>query len=121
MNLFRSIFQFKCPNCRKGSLFVNSNPYKLRDLNKMHERCSKCNLKFSLEPGFYQGAAYVSYGFQVLNSLIVFNFLFWFTNIHWKDIIYYILAFIIILTPYIVVVSRSVWIHMFVKHRSKKI
>jgi len=120
MTLLGSIFQFKCPNCREGSLFVNSNPYRLRDLNKMHERCSKCNLKFSLEPGFYQGAAYVSYGFQVLNSLIVFNLIFWFTTIHWKDIIYFILVFIIILTPYIVVVSRSVWIHMFVKHNSKK-
>ena len=82
MTLLRSIFQFKCPNCREGSLFVNSNPYKLRELNKMHERCSKCNLKFSLEPGFYQGAAYVSYALQVLNSLIIFNLLFWFTTIH---------------------------------------
>ena len=120
MNFFRSVFKLKCPNCRIGSLFIDQNPYKLRDLNKMHERCSKCDLKFSLEPGFYQGAAYVSYGFQVLNSLIVFNLLFWFTSIHWKNIIYFILGFIIVLTPYIVVVSRSVWIHMFVSYKSKK-
>ncbi len=120
MNFFRSVFKLKCPNCRTGGLFINQNPYKLRDLNKMHERCSKCDLKFSLEPGFYQGAAYVSYGFQVLNSLIVFNLLFWLTSIHWKNIIYFILGFIIVLTPYIVVVSRSVWIHMFVSYKSKK-
>ena len=38
----------------------------------MHKRCDNCNLKFSIEPGFFQGAAYVSYGLQVLSSLIVF-------------------------------------------------
>ena len=73
MNLLKSIFKFKCPRCRVGNLFLNNNPYILRDLNKMHERCDNCNLKFSIEPGFFQCAAYVSYGLQVLSSLNVFN------------------------------------------------
>ena len=38
----------------------------------------------------------------------------------WKNIMYFILLSIIVLTPYIVVVSGSVWIHMFVPYKSKK-
>ena len=73
MSLIRSIYKFKCQRCRIGNLFLDNNPYILKDLNKMHDRCDKCNLKFSVEPGFYQWAAYVSFGLQVLSSLIVFN------------------------------------------------
>ena len=86
----------------------------------MHKRCEKCNLKFSIEPGFYQGAAYVSYGFQVLNSLIFFNGLFWLSNIHWKNILYILLLTITLATPYVVVLSRTIWLYMFVPYNPKK-
>ena len=117
MNLLKSIFKFKCPKCRVGNLFLNNNPYKLRDLNKMHERCDNCNLKFSIEPGFFQGAAYVSYGLQVLSSLIVFNGFFWLTNISWQNIVYILLFTVILATPYVVVLSRTIWLHMFISFK----
>ena len=65
MNLIQSIFKFKCPSRRKGDLFISKNPCRLKHLNEMHERCSHCNLKYSIEPGFFQGAAYVSYALLV--------------------------------------------------------
>ncbi len=117
MNLLKSIFKFKCPRCRVGNLFLNNNPYILRDLNKMHERCDNCNLKFSIEPGFFQGAAYVSYGLQVLSSLIVFNVFFWLTNILWQNIVYILLFTVILATPYVVVLSRTIWLHMFISYK----
>lgn len=119
MTLLKSIFKFKCPRCREGNLFLNSNPYILKDLNKMHERCSKCNLKLSIEPGFYQGAAYVSYGLQVLNCLIVFNGFFWTTSIHWKNIFYILLFTILMAAPYVVVISRTIWLHIFISYNPK--
>ena len=120
VNLLQAIFKFKCPSCRQGDLFRYKNPYRLRHLNKMYERCSNCNLKYSIEPGFYQGAAYVSYALQVLNSLIIFNLLFWFDLMHWKSIIYIILLSILVVTPYVVVLSRCIWLYLFIPNRSKK-
>ena len=83
----------------------------------MHKRCDNCNLKFSIEPGFFQGAAYVSYGLQVLSSLIVFNCFFWLTNIPWQNIVYILLFTVILATPYVVVLSRAIWLHMYISHK----
>ena len=119
MKLLYGIFTFKCPNCRKGDLFLQQ-PFRLRYLNKMHKRCSNCNLKYSIEPGFFQGAAYVSYGLQVINCLIVFNFFYWLTSIDWQIIVYLIIGFLVALSPYVVVLSRAIWLYMFVPYKSFK-
>ena len=117
--MLQAIFKFKCPRCRKGDLFKYKNPYILNHLNEMHERCSNCDLKYSLEPGFFQGAAYVSYGLQVLNCLIIFNLFFWLEVIHWKTLVYVIIVFLVLITPYVVVLSRCIWLYLFISHESK--
>ena len=117
MNLLKSILKFKCPSCRNGDLFICKNPYRLKYLNKMYERCSYCNLKYSLEPGFFQGAAYVSYALQVLNCLIIFNLLFWTNLVHWKVIVYIIIIFLVLITPYVVVLSRCIWLYLFIPYK----
>lgn len=119
MKLIKSIFKFRCPNCRKGALFICKNPYSLKHLNKMYDRCSCCNIKYSIEPGFFQGAAYVSYALQVLNCLVIFNLLFWFNILHWKSILYIMLLSIVLVTPYVVVLSRCIWLYLFIPYQSK--
>ena len=109
----------KCPKCRKGDLFINSNPYVLKHLNKMNKRCSSCDLKFVIEPGFYQGAAYVSYGLQILTCLLVFNAIFWTTQATLNQIILIICIFIIVMMPYYVVLARSVWLALFIPYEKK--
>ncbi len=37
----------------------------------MNERCPHCEIRLEPEPGFYQGAMYVSYGFTVMFMGIV--------------------------------------------------
>ena len=37
----------------------------------MHEHCTYCGTRLVPEPGFYQGAMYVSYGFTVATLAIV--------------------------------------------------
>ena len=119
VNLLQSIVKFKCPSCRKGDLFICKNPYRLKQLNIMHERCPNCNIKYCIEPGFFQGAAYVSYALQVLNALIIFNLFFWLNIMHWKTIVYVILFSIIIFTPYVVVLSRCIWLYLFIPFKNK--
>lgn len=44
----------------------------------MKETCSNCNLRFQVEPGFFIGAMYVSYGFIVgiiiTTAVVLYNF-----------------------------------------------
>ena len=119
MNSVLSTLKLKCPRCRKGDLFINSNPYVLNQLNKMKKCCSNCDLKFVIEPGFYQGAAYVSYGLQILTSLIVFNALFWTTSATLNQILLIICVIIIAMMPYYVVLSRAVWLALFIPFKKK--
>ena len=60
----------KCPCCRKGDIFSYS-VFKLTRYHAMHEHCTYCGTRLVPEPGFYQGAMYVSYGFTVATLAIV--------------------------------------------------
>jgi uncharacterized protein (DUF983 family) len=66
-----SILGQKCPRCQEGSLFINHNPYKMTNWDKMHSDCPVCGLHYEREPGFFQGAMYVSYGLGVALSVAV--------------------------------------------------
>ena len=37
----------------------------------MNEFCPTCGLRLEPEPGFYQGAMYVSYGFTIVMMLVI--------------------------------------------------
>ena len=74
MRKIQSILFLKCPKCRKGSLLIG-HPYQLRNLNKVNESCSVCQLNFKIETGFFYGSMYVSYGLGVALSITVYIFL----------------------------------------------
>ena len=67
-----SILTGTCPRCHEESMYVNKNPYALGDLFKMHERCSHCGLKYKIEPSFFYGSMYVSYGVGVAFAVATF-------------------------------------------------
>jgi len=70
--LLYSIFNNKCPRCHEGDVYVDPNPYHLKNLFKMHKTCSVCGLKYEKEPSFFHGAMYVSYGLTVALFVAVF-------------------------------------------------
>ncbi len=61
MKKFFGIWLLRCPNCFKGRLFTNPNPYNLKTITDMPKACPNCGLDFKVEIGFYFGAAYISY------------------------------------------------------------
>ena len=74
---FKAIWNYKCPRCRKGNMFVK--PMVLTDPLNMNERCEVCNQNFEPEPGYYFGAMFLSYiisGWLILmpTLLLVFYF-----------------------------------------------
>ena len=76
-SLAAAIAQAKCPKCRQGNMFPVS-PFSYRKLTVMHSRCQVCDANLIPEPGFYDGAMYISYAFSValmVTSLVAINVL----------------------------------------------
>ena len=67
-----SILTGTCPVCQEESMYKESNPYKLTRVYEMHERCSNCGTKYKIEPSFFYGAMYVSYGVGIAFSVAAF-------------------------------------------------
>ncbi len=67
---FSSIIKCKCPTCRTGEVFTHPVT-SWNDYNKMHEYCPVCGLRYELEIGFFWGAMYVGYAFNVALSVNV--------------------------------------------------
>lgn len=111
-----SIFRMKCPRCQEGEFYVY-RPYNLSKAGELHDHCPVCNLKYEKEPGFFQGAMYVSYalGVAVFVTLWVSMNLF-FSNVGVGTQIFVIIATTLVLTPYLYALSKIIWINFFVKY-----
>ena len=60
----------KCPRCREGNIFKYPAA-KVSKFNVMNETCPHCGVGLEPEPGFYQGAMFVSYAFAVAVIVMV--------------------------------------------------
>ena len=111
-----SLLFLKCPRCRQGE-FLESNPYKISNDNKVREHCPKCNLKDSIEPSFYYGSMYVSYAVGVAIAVAIYVLL-WLAGYGSSPLIAFIaiLVGLVLLFPYIGAVSKSIWAHFFFKY-----
>ena len=111
-----SLLFLKCPQCRHGE-FLEANPYRLSNMNKVKEKCPKCGLKYSLEPAFYTGSMYVSYGvgIAVAVAAYVLTLIFGF-DFGPSGILLSIVLALILTMPYIGAVSKSIWAHFFFKY-----
>lgn len=54
----------KCPRCREGDIFKYPIS-RISKFNVMNDSCPYCGVRLEPEPGFYQGAMYVGYGFTI--------------------------------------------------------
>ena len=111
-----SIFTGACPKCHEESMYFNKNPYALTETLKIREKCSHCNTKYRLEPSFFFGAMYVSYGVGVafaVAAFVISHLIFGF-NLMTSFIV---IVIILILTyPIIMRLSRNIWINMFMNY-----
>lgn len=111
-----SIIQLRCPACRKGKLFPSDKVF--FDFSfKMNERCPNCGENFFKEPGFYYGAMFISYIFSGFFSLIFCGLLILVFDVYWKYALVMLTIVLILGFVYLFKVSRSIWIHFFVKYK----
>lgn len=111
-----SILFGACPKCHQESMYVNKNPYVLSDVIKMQERCSHCKTKYQIEPSFFYGSMYVSYGvgiaFAVATFIISYNILESSLPIAFIAIVVTLIGFF----PVTMRLSRNIWINLFMSY-----
>jgi hypothetical protein len=87
----------------------------------MPERCSVCGQKMELEPGFYYGTGYVSYGLTV-GLLAIYAVIFAFTiGFSYRDnsVFWFLgtgILALILLQPWLMRISRVLYLYMFVRY-----
>lgn len=113
------IFTGKCPKCHEESMYKNPNPYAVLQLFEMHENCSNCNTKYKIEPSFFYGSMYVSYGVGIAFAVAAFIISYLFLNSSLNVALIAIVVSQIILYPIIVRLSRNIWINIFMSYDKK--
>jgi len=111
-----SILTGTCPKCQNENMYVDKNPFNLIKVLKMHENCSNCGLKYQIEPSFFYGAMYVSYGLNVAIGIASFVITFVFLKLDIKTSFISIVFAIVLLYPLVLRWSRNIYINMFVSY-----
>jgi hypothetical protein len=102
-------------------MFSVKNPYNLKKVLSMPDKCGVCKQPFELEPGFYYGTGYVSY-FLSVAYLGVTLVLWWLIiGLSAKDNRFFwwmgfAITSLIILQPWLMRFSRTLYLYFFVKY-----
>lgn len=114
-----SILTGTCPKCHNESMYKSKNPYHLSQLFQMHERCSKCGTKYKIEPSFFYGSMYVSYGVGIAFAVAAFVISFLLIGTTLVNTFIAIVMTMILFMPVIIRLSRNIWINIFMKYDPK--
>jgi len=82
----------------------------------MPDKCPVCGQDFVIEPGFYFGATYVSYAFNVAWLVPLFLFMRFVLGLPFNYYVITMFALLPVLIPLISRVSRQIWLGFFVKY-----
>lgn len=115
-NKLYSILTGSCPKCHEESMYTNKNPYAITQLFNMHERCSNCGTKYKIEPSFFYGSMYVSYGVGVAFAVAAFVIAFLFLGASLVNTFIAIVLTLVVFMPVIIRLSRNIWINFFIKY-----
>jgi len=120
-NKLYSILTGSCPRCHEESMYLDKNPYHLGKIYKMYERCSSCGLKYKMEPSFFYGAMYVSYGVGIAFAVAVFVIAKLLIGTTLINTFIAIIITLVIFMPVIMRIARNIWINMFIKFDASSI
>ena len=113
-----SILTGTCPRCQKESMYVDQNLLHITNCIKMNENCSHCGLKYQIEPSFFYGAMYVSYGLNVVVGIVAFIIASVIFKMELKWAFISIIGSLIVFFPIVMRFSRSIYINMFVSYEA---
>lgn len=111
-----SILKGTCPKCQNESMYEDKNPLHLNKILKMNESCSHCGFKYQIEPSFFYGAMYVSYGLNVALGIAAFVISYVLLDSSIEASFIAIVATLVLLFPFVLRWSRNIYINMFVSY-----
>ncbi len=110
-----SIIHNKCPKCQDGAFFEDNNPLHLKNVLKMKPTCPNCGFKYEIEPSFFFGAMYVSYGLTVAAAIITFIILYY-AGLELLTIFISIFVLLVLFTPFTLRLARLIYANMFIHY-----
>jgi len=113
-----SILTGSCPKCQEESMYLDKNPYHLSNTLKMNDTCGHCGTRYKIEPSFFYGAMYVSYGVGIAFGVAAFIISHVFLGTNLKVSFIAIIATLIFFMPVIMRLSRNIWINIFIHYDS---
>ena len=114
-----SILTGTCPRCQSESMYISQNPYNVIKTLKLRENCSKCGLKYQIEPNFFFGAMYVSYAAAVAVGMAIFLVAHFAFEASLNNSFIAIIVGLLVLMPWIARISRNIYINLFVNYRGE--
>ena len=112
-----SILYQKCPRCHEGDMFPKGTLYSPTKFSEMYPNCACCGQTFEPEPGYYFGAMYVSFAFNVaifLVSLFLLSQLV--EEITMTMMMGVMIGVVVGFLPIIFRWSRALWINIFIHY-----
>ena len=82
----------------------------------MHEQCSHCKTKYSIEPSFFYGSMYVSYAVGVGFATAAFVVSFLLLGFNLLNTFFSIVATLFLTAPIIMRLARNIWINLFMSY-----
>jgi uncharacterized protein (DUF983 family) len=118
---FSSALSCRCPRCREGKLFRHGTTINFNKNMLMNKDCPVCGQPSEIEVGFYYGTSYVSYALTVGLSLVSLGIWALTIGLSVDDNRFFVwmgvnAALLILLQPWLMRFSRSLWISWFVKY-----
>jgi uncharacterized protein (DUF983 family) len=111
MKVIKAFLAQKCPRCHQGNMFIG-NTYSF-SFGKPKPNCSHCGLKYDVEPGFFTGAMYFSYGINVAIIVVVGVSLNIFFTLDIYTVIGIVLACVFAAVPFSFRYSRMLMMYLF--------
>ena len=111
-----SILTGSCPKCQEESMYKGKNLYNPEYTIKMNEVCSHCGTRYKIEPSFFYGSMYVSYALGVALGVAAFVVFYFLLKTNLKTAFIGITATLVLLMPFIMRISRNIWINFFISY-----
>ena len=111
-----SILFNKCPKCHQGNFFKDNNLLHIKNIRKMHTHCQKCGFKYEIEPSFFYGAMYISYGLSVGLGILTFIILY-FLGLDLLTIFISIFGVLVLFTPFMLRFARLIYANIFIHYQ----
>jgi uncharacterized protein (DUF983 family) len=120
-NKLLAIASGKCPKCHEGDIF-QFKWWQISKFAKMNKTCQNCGVNFEVEPGFFYGAMYMSYGFSLM--IMIFGGILIYNLFNDPPVLYYIIPITLVsllFAPWNFRISRVFYLHLVSGIKFKKL